>query len=54
MSKMGRPKVASPKSNNLSVRVADEELKRLNENADSHYMTITEVLRTSIDLLLSQ
>ena len=44
MAKMGRPKSDAPKLNTLSVRVTDDELKKLREYADSHGMTITQLL----------
>lgn len=52
MAKMGRPKSETPKQNTLSVRVTDKELQKLKDYADSHGMTITQLLHTSIDLLL--
>ncbi len=53
MAKMGRPKSEAPKSNTLSVRVTDNELQRLTEYANSHGMTITQLLHVSVTLLLS-
>ena len=52
MAKMGRPKSDAPKLNTLSVRVTDKELQRLKNYADSHGMTITQLLHTGVDLLL--
>lgn len=52
MSKMGRPKSDAPKLNTLSVRVTDKELQKLKDYADSHGMTITQLLHTGVDLLL--
>jgi hypothetical protein len=52
MAKMGRPKSDAPKLNTLSVRVTDSELQRLREYADSHGMTITQLLHTGVNLLL--
>ena len=52
MAKMGRPKSDAPKLNTLSVRVTDKELQKLKDYADSHGMTITQLLHTGIDLLL--
>ena len=51
MAKMGRPKSDAPKLNTLSVRVTDSELQKLKEYADSHGMTITQLLHTGVDLL---
>ncbi len=53
MAKMGRPKSEAPKSNTLSVRVTDNELQKLTEYANSHGMTITQLLHVSVTLLLS-
>lgn len=52
MAKMGRPKSDAPKLNTLSVRVTDSELQKLKDYADSHGMTITQLLHTSVELLL--
>lgn len=52
MAKMGRPKSDAPKLNTLSVRVTDKELQKLKDYADSHGMTITQLLHTGVDLLL--
>ena len=54
MAKMGRPKSDAPKRNTLSVRVTDSELQKLKEYADSHGMTITQLLHTGCDLLLNR
>lgn len=52
MARMGRPKSDAPKLNTLSMRVTDEELQELKEYADSHDMTITQLLKTGVELLL--
>ena len=52
MAKMGRPKSDAPKLNTLSVRVTDKELQKLKNYADSHGMTITQLLYTGVNLLL--
>ena len=52
MAKMGRPKYDTPKLHTLSVRVTDSELQELREYADSHGMTITQLLHTGVLLLL--
>ena len=52
MAKMGRPKSEAPKLNTLSVRVSDSELQELKKYADSHEMTITQMLHLGIVLLL--
>lgn len=52
VAKMGRPKSDAPKLNTLSIRVTDKERQKLQEYADSHGMTITQLLQTGVDLLL--
>ena len=52
MAKMGRPKSDAPELNTLSLRVTDSELRELKDYADSHGMTITQLLHTGVDLLL--
>ena len=52
MAKMGRPRSDAPKLNTLSVRVTDKELQKLKDYADSHGMTIPQLLHTGVDLLL--
>ena len=52
MAKMGRPKSDAPKLNTLSLRVTDQELQELKKYADSHEMTITQLLHTGVFLLL--
>ena len=52
MARMGRPKSEAPKLNTLSMRVTDEELQELKEYADSHDMTITQLQKTGVELLL--
>ena len=52
MARMGRPKSEAPKLNTLSMRVTDEELQEQKEYADSHDMTITQLLKTGVELLL--
>ena len=52
MAKMGKPKSVAPKRNILSVRVTDKELQKLKDYADSHGMTITQLLHMSVNLLL--
>ena len=52
MAKMGRPKSDAPKLNTLSLRVTDSELRELKDYADSHGMTITQLLHTGVDYCL--
>ena len=52
MAKMGRPKSDAPKLKTISLRVTENELQELKNYADSHGMTITQLLHTSVMLLL--
>ena len=52
MAKMGRPKSDAPKLKTISLRVTENELQELKNYADSHGMTITQLLHTGVDLLL--
>ncbi len=52
MAKMGRPRSDDPKQNTLSLKVTDQELRKLKNYADSHGMTITQLLHTGVELLL--
>ncbi len=49
---MGRPRSDDPKQNTLSLKVTDQELRKLKNYADSHGMTITQLLHTGVELLL--
>lgn len=47
--KMGRPKSDNPKGTQISVRLTDEELKRLDENAQYYEETRAQSLRRGIE-----
>lgn len=47
--KMGRPKIENPKRTQLGVRLNEEELKMLDENALFFNETRTESLRRGIE-----
>lgn len=49
---MGRAKSVVPKRNTLSVRITDKELQKLKDYAESHGMTIIQLLHTGVNLLL--
>lgn len=50
MAKTGRPKTGNPKKKLTGLKLTDEEAAKLNEYASKHDMTITQVLRTGIEL----
>ena len=47
--KMGRPKADNPKSTQLAVRLDDETLKKLDENAAHYNETRAQSLRRGIE-----
>lgn len=53
MAKVGRPKADITKEKVVSVRMKPEDYNRLKEYADSSEMTVTEVLRKGISIVLS-
>ena len=53
MAKVGRPKSDITKEKVVSVRMKSEDYDRLKEYADSSEMTVTEVVRKGISIVLS-
>ena len=53
MGKVGRPKAENPKTYIVSVRLREDESKKLKEYATKHNMTIAQVLHQSIELQYS-
>lgn len=51
MSPMGRPKSENPKATQIGVRLDDETLKKLDENAEFYGETRVASLRRGIELL---
>lgn len=49
MAKMGRPKSDNPADNRVTVRFRDEEYTLLLEYADSHDMSIAQVIRLAVE-----
>ena len=45
----GRPKAEHPKNTQVSVRLSDEELKKLNENAEYYNESVRQSLRRGIE-----
>ena len=51
MSKMGRPKSDVVKDHIVTIRMSDEEHLKLKEFAKKHQQTITETIKTGVELL---
>lgn len=49
MAKMGRPKSDNPKLRALNIRLTETDYQRLLAYAQSHNLTITEVVRKGIE-----
>ncbi len=49
MAKMGRPKVESPKSRKVCIRLSEEEYKKVEKYALEHNQTITQVLKKGLE-----
>ena len=52
MSKMGRPKIESPRIKKVNIRLTQEEYDELMEYASQHNLTITQLILKGIDLLI--
>lgn len=50
MAKMGRPKSDNPADNRVTVRFRDEEYNLLLEYANSHDMSIAQVVRLAVEM----
>lgn len=51
---MGRPKSETPKLRSLSVRVSDKEYDELKTYASKHNLTITEMLKKGLQLVMEK
>ena len=51
MAKLGRPLADIKKEHNVSVRMTDEEYRKIKEYAASHGMTISQALQKAVLLL---
>lgn len=51
MSKIGRPKSDVIKDRIVTVRMSDEEHKRLKEYSQKHQQTVTETIKEGVNLL---
>lgn len=54
MAKMGRPKVDTPRSRRVDLRLTEEEYQQLKEYAEKKDQTITQVIRQEIMKIISQ
>lgn len=50
--KIGRPKSENPKGITVKGRIDTETNERLKEYCEKHKMTVTEVIRKGIDMIL--
>lgn len=51
LSKMGRPKLEKIKDRIVTVRMSDEEYEKLKAYAESHKMTVTELIKKGVELV---
>lgn len=51
MGKRGRPKMDVIKERMVTMRMSDMEYRALKEYSDKHQQTITETIKTGVDLL---
>lgn len=51
MAKMGRPKLEEVKDKTINMRVTPAEYKRIKEYAQTHNLTITQVLQKGVKKL---
>lgn len=54
MAQMGRPKIDNPKGTQISVRLDDETLSKLDACADANKETRAQTLRRGIEKLFSE
>jgi len=54
MSKMGRPPVEKPKQNKVTIRMTDENYKRLMEYNQKHNQSLTETMSEAFELLMKK
>ena len=52
MAKMGRPKVEVIKDKTITMRVSPAEYEIIKEYAQSHNLTITQVLQKGVEMVL--
>lgn len=54
MAKMGRPKVEEVKDKSINMRVTPAEYQKIKEYAQSHNLTITQVLQKGVEKIISK
>ena len=54
MAKMGRPKIDEVKDKTITIRVTPAEHEKIKEYAQTHNLTITQVLQKGIEKLFSR
>ncbi len=52
MAKMGRPKIDEVKDKTITMRVTPVEYQRIKEYAQTHNLTITQVLQKGVEKIL--
>lgn len=52
MAKMGRPKAEEVKDKSINMRVTSAEYHKIKEYAQSHNLTITQVVQKGIEIIL--
>lgn len=53
MGKRGRPKLDVTKERIVTIRMSNEDYRILKEYSEKHQQTITETIKTGVDLLFS-
>lgn len=51
MAKMGRPKLPVVRDKIVTLRLTEEEHKRLKDYSESHHQTITESIKEGVNIL---
>lgn len=51
MAKMGRPKIEEVKDKTITMRVTPAEYEKIKEYAQTHNLTITQVLKKGVEIL---
>lgn len=54
MAKMGRPKVAEPVNHVVTVKFKEEEYQLMVEYANSHNLSISQMIRLGIEMQMMQ
>ena len=54
MAKMGRPKVEEVKDKSINMRVTSAEYQKIKKYAQSHNLTITQVLQKGVEKIIAK